>query len=687
MICHSNFFGVSAVTNKIIFMLKKSKAVLQNFADATQHEWLETNGLGGWASSSIIGAHTRRYHGLLVAATVPPAERTVLLSKLDETIITGDKRIELGVNLYMKNVIAPNGHHYLNSFTKEFFPQWEYEAEGIKLKKTIAMVHNENTVLVTYDVIESAQPFTLELLPLMAARGYHSLNHNGPQMHWDADFNNGIFHNQPDGKNNVFISVPGSSYQPTQRWFNNFQYHIEQYRGLDYAEDLFNHGIFSVDLTQGDSFGIIISTEDVAGRNAHELLSKERTRRKLLISDQPEYETVQQLVLAADQFIVKRGEDLKTVIAGYHWFTDWGRDTMISLPGLCLSTGRYDDAKKILAAFANSVSEGMLPNRFQDNGEAPEYNNVDGTLWYFIAVHKYLQATGDTGFILNEILPVLKNIIDWHYKGTRYNIHVDGDGLLFAGEEGQQLTWMDARIGDWVVTPRMGKPVEIQALWYNALRIFAGLLQLNDQDNDAFIVNESADKAKRSFQQQFWYGEGNYLYDNIDPDDKPSTEFRPNQLFAISLPYALLEGDKARAILQMVEKQLYTPVGLKSLPKSDSHYVPVYGGNAYQRDSSYHEGTVWSWLLGPYVDAIINVHGESGVEQAQKVINDFAYHLNEACIGSVSEIFDAEPPHHPRGCIAQAWGVAEILRVIKDNQLYDCKTIMPEDLRFEAAEI
>ncbi|MDP4264429.1 MAG: amylo-alpha-1,6-glucosidase [Bacteroidota bacterium] len=674
-------------------MLTKNRAVLQNFVDATQHEWLETNGLGGWASSSIIGAHTRRYHGLLVAAIVPPAERMVLLSKLDETIVigqvgeTGPGRIELGVNLFPDHTVHPNGHQYLNNFTKELFPQWEFEAEGIKLKKTIAMVHDENTVLVIYDVIEAPQPFTLELLPLMAARGYHSLAHEGPQMHWHVDFENGIFHNQPDGKTDVFISVPGSIYQHTPRWFNNFQYSAEQYRGLDYTEDLFNHGIFSVQLKQGDSLGIIVSTRNPEGRNAHELITRENMRRQLLVSHQPDDEVFEQLTLAADQFIVKRRiklsegsqvsstggnleEDFKTIIAGYHWFTDWGRDTMISLPGLCLSTGRFDDAKKILSAFAKSVSQGMLPNRFQDNGEAPEYNNVDGTLWYFIAVNKYLEATGDKEFVLNEILPVLKEIIDWHYKGTRYNIHVTDDGLLFAGEEGQQLTWMDARIGNWVVTPRMGKPVEIQALWYNALMIFAELLELNGQPDDAGMVNMSAEKAKKSFGQQFWYVEGNYLYDNINEKGERIAEFRPNQLFAISLPYQLIEGDKAKVVLQHITEHLYTPVGLKTLPQGDPHYIPVYGGDQYHRDSSYHEGTVWSWLLGPYVDAIIKVNGTIGLEQAQKVINDFAYHLNEACIGSVSEIFDAEPPHHPRGCIAQAWSVAEILRVIKDYQLF-----------------
>lgn len=678
-------------------MLTKNRAVLQNFADATQNEWLETNGLGGWAGSSIIGANTRRYHGLLVAAIVPPAERMVLLSKLDETIVTADKRVELGVNLYHNHTIHPDGHHYLNSFTKELFPEWEYEAEGIKFKKTIAMVHGENTVLVIYDVIEAVQPFTLELLPLMAARGYHSLNHEGAQMHWHVDVENGIFHNQPDGKTDVFISVPGSSYQHTPRWFNNFQYVVEQYRGLDYTEDLFNHGIFSVELKKNDSLGIIISTEDPVGKDPYELLSRETRRRKLLISNQPDDELVKQLTLAADQFIVKRtirsegshssptggGQERATIIAGYHWFTDWGRDTMISLPGLCLNTGRFEDAKKILTDFAKSVSQGMLPNRFQDNGEAPQYNNVDGTLWYFIAVYKYLHATGDKDFVLNEILPVLKDIIDWHYKGTRYNIHVTGDGLLFAGEEGQQLTWMDARIGTLVVTPRMGKPVEIQALWYNVLKIFAGLLQLNDQQHDAFTVNIGAEKAKQSFAQQFWNAEGSYLYDVIDGNGNPDPKLRPNQLFAISLPFALIEGEQARTVLKIAEEQLYTPVGLRSLPASDVHYMPVYGGDAFHRDSSYHEGTVWSWLLGPYVDAIIKVYGSK--EKAQEVIDNFKYHLNEACIGSVSEIFDAEPPHHPHGCVAQAWGVAEVLRVIKDHQLYDIKMEKVE-MKMEVAE-
>jgi predicted glycogen debranching enzyme len=655
-------------------MLKKDKTVLENFKDATQYEYLETNGLGGWSGSSITGAHTRRYHGLFVAAINPPADRMVLLSKLDETIVTGEKQIELGCNFFDGDTIHPNGHHYLDSFTKDLFPQWTYHAEGIRLKKTIAMVHNENTVVIIYDVLKAPAAFTLELLPLMAARGYHSIGHAGPQMHWDANFNNGIFHNRPDGNVNVFISMPGSSYQHTPRWFNNFKYSVEQYRGLDYTEDLFNHGVFSVELKEGDSLGIIISTENPEGKDAKELLLREEKRRKELLKEQPADETVQQLVLAADQFIVKREEALKTVIAGYHWFTDWGRDTMISLPGLTLSTGRFEDAKKILSAFAHSVDMGMLPNRFQEK-EPPEYNNVDGTLWYFIAIKKYLDATGDNDFVLNELLPVLKDIIDWHYKGTRYNIHATEDGLLYSGEVGQQLTWMDARIGDWVVTPRMGYPVEIQALWYNALKIFAELLALNKQKKDAAAVNAGAEKTKQSFNDKFWYEEEKYLYDNIDENNNPNTEIRPNQLFALSLPFALIDdAKKAKAILKMVVENLYTPVGLRSLPKSDGHYIGVYGGDQWHRDSSYHEGTVWSWLLGAYIDAIMKLRADSYEQRARKVIEDFKYHLNEGCIGSVSEIFDADAPHHPRGCVAQAWGVAEILRVIKEYNLYSIET-------------
>jgi predicted glycogen debranching enzyme len=650
-------------------MLQKDISTLQNFDEAIQHEWLETNGLGGWSGSSIIGCHTRRYHSLLVAATVPPAERMSLVSKLDETLVIDGRRFELGTNHY-GDVIHPQGFRHAVSFKKELFPEFTYDAGNVQLKKTIAMVHGKNTVVVLYQVINAAAAFSMELLPLLSVRGYHNLMHANNAVNRQASFSNDIFAvNAYDNTPRIYIKVPGATYESNPQWFYNFNYSTEKYRGLAYTEDLFAHGKFSVTLREGDSLGIVISTEDPQYKNASELLSTEEKRKKDLLSGQQDNETIQQLVLAADQFIVNRGDNLKTIIAGYHWFTDWGRDTMISLPGLTLSTGRYEDAKKILSAFAGSISMGMLPNRFQDNGEPPEYNNVDGTLWYFIAIFKYLEETNDQQFILQAILPSLKDIIDWHFKGTRYHIHADEDGLLFAGEAGQQLTWMDARIGTWVVTPRMGKPVEIQALWYNALKIFSKLLYLNNQPRDAAIVNSGAEKVKESFNQQFWYAEGNYLYDCIDEQGNPINELRPNQLFAISLPYPLIEGEKAKAVLQITEAQLYTPVGLRTLPESDIHYVPVYGGDAWHRDSSYHEGTVWSWLLGPYIDAIIKVDGTK--DRAIRIINNFTYHLNEACIGSVSEIFDAAEPHHPRGCVAQAWGVAEVLRVIKAYDLVD----------------
>ena len=659
-------------------LLNRDKTSLSNFYDVSQMEWLETNGLGGWSGSSLSGCNTRRYHGLLMAAIHPPAERMLLVSKLDETILLDGNRYELGTNDY-GDVIFPKGFLYLSSFRKDFFPEWIYEVAGIRIRKTITMVKDENTTLIRYEILKSEKKFTLELRPLVAARGYHQLQHSQTNIFWNVDFHKGLFHNQPfEGAPNIYISVPGSSWQPVLKWYYKFNYLQEKYRGLDFEEDLFNHGFFSVELKDGDALDIIISTEDPSGKNPETLFEIEKDRKMSLITGFPG-NILRNLVLAADQFIVNRETPpekaggspiaLKTVIAGYHWFTDWSRDTMISLPGLCLQTGRYEDAKKILAVFAKSVSMGMLPNRFRDNNEPPEYNNADGTLWYFNAVYSYLQKTNDQDFILYEILPVLKDIIEWHFKGTRYNIHVDQDGLLYAGETGQQLTWMDARIGDWVVTPRMGKPVEIEALWYNALKIFEQLLTLHGEADLAEKIRVKSELTKKSFEEKFWYAEGNYLYDNIDEHGNPDPTLRPNQVFAISLPFNLLDGDKARGVLEILQTKLYTPVGLRSISPDDHRYKGHYGGSLFERDSAYHQGPVWSWLLGPFIEAKIKILGDTFRPEALAMIDHFAYHLNEGCIGSVAEIFDGDAPHHPRGCVAQAWGVAEILRVIKTYSL------------------
>ncbi|WP_018341483.1 amylo-alpha-1,6-glucosidase [Cytophaga aurantiaca] len=632
-------------------------------------EWIETNGLGGWAGSSLSGCNTRRYHGLLVAATKPPTERTVLVNKLDEIIVLNDEWTHLSTNKF-REALSPQGYQHLSEFKKDLFPEFTFEANGVVIRKTIAMLHGENTTVIIYNVLQAPSSFTFKLLPLISSRDYHSLHKANDVFDPTCTFEDGLFTTQPYASSpEIFISIPNASLRKDPNWFYQFDYAVDRYRGLECEEDLFNHGTFSLTLNAGDSFGIILSTANPTGRDAFYLYEQERLRRVQLLDGKSTNTTIQQLTLSANQFVVQRSESLKTVIAGYHWFTDWGRDTMIALPGLCLTTGKFDDARRILKAFAESVQNGMIPNRFKDGDEAPEYNNVDGTLWYFVAVYRYLQTTQDRNFVLNEILPVLKDIVDHHFKGTLYNIKVDEDGLLYAGEVGQQLTWMDAKVGDWVVTPRMGKPVEIQALWYNSLKIFAHLLDINYQSQDASAMEEAAQKVKDTFATRFWNQDGNYLYDLIDENNQPDNSIRPNQLFAISLPFQLLEGEKAQAVFNCVEEHLYTPVGLRSLSPHDQNYYGIYQGDWRRRDASYHQGTVWSWLLGPYVDVMMRVGGEHAYRLSQKVIYNFAYHLEESCIGSVSEIFDGDAPHHPRGCVAQAWGVSEVLRVIDEYNL------------------
>jgi predicted glycogen debranching enzyme len=632
-------------------------------------EWLETNGLGGWAGSSLSGCNTRRYHGILVAATKPPTERTVLVNKLDEIIVLNDEWIHLSTNKY-REALSPQGYLHISEFKKGLFPEFTFEVNGVTIRKTVVMLHEENTTVIIYNVLQAPSTFTFKLLPLISGRHYHTLHAANDSFDPSFTFEDGVFKTQPyDTSPEIFISIPNASLRKDPNWFYQFDYAVERYRGMECEEDLFNHGTFSLSLNAGDSFGVILSTTDPTGRNAFDLYEQERVRRVGLLNDRNVSSTLEQLILSANQFVVQRSGSLKTVIAGYHWFTDWGRDTMIALPGLCLTTGKFDDAKKIIKAFAESVQNGMLPNRFKDGDEAPEYNNVDGTLWFFVAIYKYLQTTQDRNFILNEILPVLKDIIDHHFKGTLYNIKVDEDGLLYAGEVGQQLTWMDAKVGDWVVTPRMGKPVEIQALWYNALKIFSHLLDLNYQSQDAASMEEAAQKVKDTFLTRFWNQDGNYLYDLIDENNQPNNSIRPNQLFAISLPFPLLEGDKAQAVFYCVEEHLYTPVGLRSLSPHDYGYYGSYQGDWRRRDASYHQGGVWSWLLGPYVDVMMRVSGDHAHRLSQTVIHNFMYHLEEGCIGSVSEIFDGDAPHYPRGCISQAWGVSEVLRVIEEYNL------------------
>jgi predicted glycogen debranching enzyme len=651
---------------KIIF----NKSTTQNFDLAIQKEWLETNGLGGWASSTIIGANTRRYHGLLVAAMQPPVGRMVLVSKMDETILLNEQRFELGCNQF-PGAVHPQGYQHLQAFEKDVFPIFKYEAAGIIIQKTIAAVDGENTILVLYETLQAPSSFLMELQPFFAGRDFHSLVHANYMIQTEVHFQEFNLQVQPyPGIPQIYIAAPEADFYRQPDWYYQFEYAVEQYRGLDFREDLFSYGTFRKQLSEGDKWGVIISTTATDGRDAFDLFQQEKQRReKLLVNLPPDDDIGKTLALAADQFIVRRGDNLRSIIAGYHWFADWGRDAMIALPGLCMATGRFDDAKQILRAFAQSVDQGMLPNRFPDEGETPEYNTVDATLWFFVAIYHYLHKTNDEKFIREELLPVLQEIVDWHDRGTRFNIHVDVDGLLYAGEPGVQLTWMDVKIGEWVVTPRQGKAVEINALWYNALKIYAELLHHFGEPLLSEKFEQRAERVRRAFQKKFWFEEGGYLYDVIDGDVRDAA-IRPNQIFAISLPFPLLTGKKARQVLKIVAEKLYTPMGLRSLAPDDPNYRPNYGGDQLSRDSAYHQGTVWNWLLGPFIDAIMRVEGTRGRKRATKIIENFLPHLKDAGIGTISEIFDAEPPHAPRGCIAQAWSVGELLRAYFQYRLF-----------------
>ena len=644
--------------------------ITKDFEAASRREWLEANGLGGWASGTISGAPTRRYHGLLVAATHPPVGRMVLLSKLAETIVSGGERFELDANAF-PGTVHPRGFEHLASFALTPFPTFTFEVGGVKLRKTVAAVHGENTTVVAYELLEAQGDVHLELRPLIAYRDHHALQRANDGIGFaNASFEDGLFRARPyPGTPELLLSVPGARFAAAPDWYYRFEYALERERGLPAEEDLFCHGVFHRTLAPGERFGVIASIDAAAGRDPFELLERQRARRKIaadiVSTDDPVART---LALAADAFIVRRGEDLRTIIAGYPWFSDWGRDTMIALPGVCLSTGRLDDARKILRAYAAWASEGMLPNRFPEAGESPEYNTADATLWFFVAAWRYLEASGDEPFLLRELLPVFEDVVSWHERGTRFGIRVDDDGLLRAGSPGTQLTWMDAKVGDRVVTPRVGKPVEVQALWINALAILAELRKRAGRRAEGDGLAARVEQLKRRFVETFWNDETGYLDDVVDGDHHDAT-IRPNALIALALPFPLLPRESAKAVLAVVEAKLLTPVGLRSLSPDDPSYVGRYEGGPAARDAAYHQGTVWSWLLGPYVDALVRVHGAPGKAKARKALAGLIAHLADHGLGTVSEIFDGDAPHAPRGCPAQAWSVGELLRAHRDTAL------------------
>jgi predicted glycogen debranching enzyme len=631
-----------------------------------RREWIVTNGLGGYASATLAGILTRRYHGLLVAALSPPVGRTVLVGGLVEWAVYGGKRYPLSTHEYVDGTIDPKGYTHLRAFQLEgMLPIWEFELADAILEKRLWMPYGANTTCVRYRLIRGAEPVDLEVTPLVTYRDFHTLR-AGQGWTPEAD-------SVPGGVRIRAGAVPyrlvldGGAFMRTGDWYWNFLHREEASRGLDSRSDFYAPGVFRGRLQRDQGVTLVATAETAETPESTGTLTPARARQDQLLRRagvEAADPVVQQLTLAADQFVVARNTVRgagKTVIAGYHWFNDWGRDTVISLPGLTLCTGRSEEGAAILREFAHYVRDGLLPNNFPDqSAQIPGYNTADASLWYLLALRAYHEATGDDDLV-DELLPVVREILDRHIEGTHYGIRMDPpDSLLRAGEAGVQLTWMDAKVGGWVVTPRIGKPVEINALWYNALRTAAAFLSARRAAAaDRYAV--LADRVRGSFRARFLRPGACRLADVVDGPDGDDLTMRPNQIFAVSLPFPLLDEGDAAAVVEAVGKTLLTTYGLRSLSPDDPAYRGAYRGDLVHRDGAYHQGTVWAWLIAAYVDAHYRVHRSR--DAALSLLRPFAHHLSDAGLGTVSEIFEGDPPHLPRGCIAQAWSVAEILRV------------------------
>jgi len=634
---------------------------------ATSREWLVTNGMGGYASGTVANLLTRRYHGLLVAALNPPLGRTVLLSKLEEMVTYDDQSYPLFTNRWNHAgaPFDPPGFQYLECFRLAgTTPIWTYACADARLEKRVWLAQGDNTTYIRYDLKQSTLPLTLAIKALVNYRDFHHNTHADGWAMQIEPLSGGLKVIAFDGAVPFYLFSDQATVTLQHDWYRDYFLLAEAARGLDATGDHLYAGHFQVTLQPGHSVTLVATTDPQASLDSTAAYAQRRAYEQTLLDQSalaPESAGIRQLILAADQFIVRRNMDNdehgRSIIAGYPWFGDWGRDTMISLPGLTLTTGRANVAARILRTFAQVVDQGMLPNRFPDSGQAPEYNTVDATLWYFEAIRAYHAATQDET-LLRDLYPVLQEIIRCHQRGTRYNIHLDPrDGLLSSGEAGVQLTWMDAKVGDWVVTPRTGKAVEINALWYNALCSMVAFARLLDQPAERY---EALAEQTRTGFARFWNEAVGYCYDLIDgPENSPA--LRPNQLFAVSLAHSPLTLDQQKAVVDSCARHLLTSLGLRSLAPHHPQYTGRYQGGPYERDSAYHQGTVWAWLIGPFVEAHLRVYGDEKI--AHRFLQPLLQHLVDAGIGSISEIAEGQPPHRPRGCIAQAWSVAELLRL------------------------
>jgi predicted glycogen debranching enzyme len=665
-----------------------SREITGDLAAACAREWLVTNGIGGYAAGTVAGVLTRRYHGLLVAALSPPVGRTLLVAKIEETARVVGQDFPLSTNRWRGGAVAPQGWAYTERFHLEgAVPVWTFAfADGIELEKRVWMRQGANTTCVLYNLRRASQPVEISIKALVNYRDYHGVTHAGDwQMRVDP-VAHGLRITALDGARPYYLlsgaAIPDA---PGARdWYRDFDLALERERGMDDSEDHLMAGTFRATIEAGGSLAFFATTEPDTSLDAARALEEQRARERSLLSawatsrgasaalpkqgasskrnarSQPPA-WIQQLVLAANAFLVARpstGESGPcTVIAGYPWFSDWGRDTMIALPGLTLATGRPEIAWSILRAYARYVDGGMLPNAFPDTGLPPEYNSVDAALWYFEAARQTFAATRDLA-ALRQLFPILKEIVDAHVRGTRFGIHVDpADGLLAAGEPGVQLTWMDAKIGDWVVTPRIGKPVEVNALWLNALETMAGFARALKQS--ATPYEQMAQKA-RAGSARFWNPARGYCFDVLDGPSGNEQALRPNQILAVSLPVSPLPPKQQRAVVDVCERELLAGFALRTLGPAEPGYRGRYIGPQNDRDAAYHEGTAWPWLLGPFVLAHLRVHRDPAAAAAYLI--PIAQHITTYGLGSVAEICDGDPPFTPRGCFAQAWSVAEILR-------------------------
>lgn len=638
-----------------------------NFEESSRREWLETNGIGGFASGTVAGVNTRRYHSLLIAATVPPLGRVVMVSQIFETLSFDGKHHELGTAQY-PGTVHPRGYEHLAAFRLDPCPTWVYRIGDIVLEKSIMAIHGENTTVVSYFLREAPGRVQLTLRPALACRDYHQLRKETPEARAEAAVQPGLLTFQPfRDVVPVHIGHPAGDWHAESFWYRNTEYLRELDRGLEFREDLLSPGKLVLSLERDYRASLVISTKPLRSDVASDLEENERARRAELnegVSDHLTY----WLRRAADGFIARRGHGGRTVIAGYPWFTDWGRDTFISLPGLTLTTGRADVAREILETFGRHLDNGLIPNRFPDAGEAPEYNTVDASLWYVWAAERTFKANPDRDFARRVLDPAVQAIVRGYRSGTRFGIRMAEDGLITQGAAGVALTWMDARIGTEPVTPRHGKPVEINALWYNALSFAADLAETLRGPGEARELRRTAALVRAAFQNAFWYEQGGYLYDVIDGLHRDAS-LRPNQIIALAMPRPLLPPEKAKSVLAVVERELVTPLGLRSLGPKEKGYRPRYEGDWAQRDACYHQGTVWAWLIGPYATALANVHGRTPETRArlEELLVPFRDQLSEGGLGTISEIFDGDQPHRPVGCISQAWSVAEVLRVMTDE--------------------